>query len=66
MLNHASYVTPRDQLANTSNVMVLASAAHLLMAEFTHVIEVAGDEPRMEEWLGSELRAAIGSDVEVE
>ena len=29
-------------------------------------IEIAGDGSRIEEWLGSELRAAIGSDVEVE
>ena len=29
-------------------------------------VEIAGDESRIEEWLGSELRAAIGSDVEVE
>ena len=29
-------------------------------------VEFAGDESRIEEWLGSELRAAIGSDVEVE
>jgi hypothetical protein len=29
-------------------------------------IEIAGDESRIEEWLGSELRAAIGSNVEVE
>ena len=29
-------------------------------------VEIAGDESRIEEWLGSELRAAIGSDVEDE
>ena len=29
-------------------------------------VEISGDEPRIEEWLGSELREAIGSDVEVE
>jgi hypothetical protein len=29
-------------------------------------VEIAGDESRIEEWLGSELRAVIGSDVEVE
>ena len=29
-------------------------------------VEISGDESRIEEWLGSELRAAIGSDVEVE
>jgi hypothetical protein len=29
-------------------------------------VEIAGDESRIEEWLGSELCAAIGSDVEVE
>jgi hypothetical protein len=29
-------------------------------------VEIAGDESRIEEWLGSELRAAIRSDVEVE
>jgi hypothetical protein len=29
-------------------------------------IEIAGDESCIEEWLGSELGAAIGSDVEVE
>jgi hypothetical protein len=29
-------------------------------------IEISGDESRIEEWLGSELRAAIGTDVEVE
>jgi hypothetical protein len=29
-------------------------------------VEIAGDESSIEEWLGSELRAAIGSDVEVE
>ena len=29
-------------------------------------VEIAGDESHIEEWLGSELRAAIGSDVEVE
>ena len=29
-------------------------------------VEIAGDESRIEEWLGSELRAAIGSNVEVE
>ena len=29
-------------------------------------VEIAGDESRIEEWLGSELHAAIGSDVEVE
>ena len=29
-------------------------------------VELAGDESPIEEWLGSELRAAIGSDVEVE
>jgi hypothetical protein len=29
-------------------------------------VEIAGDESRIEELLGSELRAAIGSDVEVE
>ena len=29
-------------------------------------VEIAGDESRIEEWLGSELREAIGSDVEVE
>ena len=28
--------------------------------------ELAGDESRIAEWLGSELRAASGSDVEVE
>lgn len=28
-------------------------------------VEIAGDESHIEEWLGSELRAAIGSDVEV-
>ncbi len=28
-------------------------------------IEIAGDELRIEEWIGSELREAIGSDVEV-
>ena len=29
-------------------------------------VKPPGDESRIEEWLGSELRAAIGSDVEVE
>ncbi len=29
-------------------------------------VEIAGDESRIKEWLGSELREAIGSDVEVE
>jgi hypothetical protein len=29
-------------------------------------VELAGDESRIEEWLGSELHAAIGSDVEVQ
>jgi hypothetical protein len=29
-------------------------------------VEIAGDESRIEEWLGSELHAAIGSEVEVE
>ena len=29
-------------------------------------VEIAGDESRIEEWFGSELRAAIGSDVEVD
>ena len=29
-------------------------------------VEIAGDESRMEEWLGSELHETIGSDVEVE
>lgn len=29
-------------------------------------VEIAGDELNIEEWFGSELRAAIGSDVEVE
>ena len=29
-------------------------------------VEIAGDESRIEEWLGSELRVAIGSDVKVE
>jgi len=29
-------------------------------------VEISGDESRIEEWLGSELRAAIVSDVEVE
>ena len=27
-------------------------------------VEIAGDESRIEEWLGSELRADIGSDVD--
>ena len=29
-------------------------------------IEIAGDESRIKEWFGSELRAVVGSDVEVE
>jgi hypothetical protein len=29
-------------------------------------VEISGDESRIEEWLDSELHAAIGSDVEVE
>jgi hypothetical protein len=29
-------------------------------------VEIVGDESRIEEWLGSELCAAIGSDIEVE
>ena len=29
-------------------------------------VKIAGDESRIEEWLGSELSSAIGSDVEVE
>ena len=29
-------------------------------------VEIAGDESRIKEWLGSELREAIGSDFEVE
>jgi hypothetical protein len=29
-------------------------------------VEITGDESRIEEWLGSELREAVGSDVEVE
>ncbi len=29
-------------------------------------VEIAGDESRIEDWLGSELRAVVGSDVEVE
>jgi hypothetical protein len=29
-------------------------------------LEIAGDESRIEDWLGSEPRAVVGSDVEVE
>jgi hypothetical protein len=41
-------------------------AVRCLLTKYPLMGEIAGDESRIEEWLGSELRAAIGSDVEVE
>ena len=113
-IDHVSYITPRDQLADTfqrlgarfGNTFVdggihprFGTHNFTLPLQNGHYLEVicpldhpssdptpfgkavsqrtvegggwliwvvAGDESRIEEWLGSELRATIGSDVEVE
>ena len=52
--------------ASSCERLCSSAAAELLEPEPPDSAGIACDETRIEEWLGSELRAAIGSDVEVE